>query len=67
MYDETEVTQRMNVNGRPQLENPRKKVLGVRVTVEEHDRITQYAKEHHKSISQVVLERLEFLKEQKDS
>lgn len=57
----------MNVNGRPQLENPRNKVLGVRVTVEEHERITQYAKEHHKSISQVVLERLEFLKEQKDS
>lgn len=55
----------MNVNGRPPLDNPRNKVLGVRVTSEEHERITQYAKEHRKSISQVVLERLEFLKEEK--
>ena len=53
----------MNVNGRPQVENPKKKVLGVRVTSDEHEQITQYAKEHHKTISQVVVERLEFLQD----
>ncbi|MCI6242500.1 MAG: CopG family transcriptional regulator [Agathobacter sp.] len=57
----------MNVNGRPQVENPKKKVLGVRVTSDEHEQITQYAKEHHKTISQVVLERLEFLQEKNKS
>lgn len=36
----------MNVNGRPQVENPKKKVLGVRVTSGEHEQITQYAAEH---------------------
>lgn len=54
----------MNVNGRPLVENPREKVLGVRVTADEHKIITQYAKEHHKTISQVVLERLEFLEKE---
>ena len=57
----------MNVNGRPQVENPKKKVLGVRVTSDEHEQITQYAKEHHKTISQVVLERLDFLQEKNKS
>lgn len=57
----------MNINGRPQVENPKKKVLGVRVTSDEHEQITQYAKEHHKTISQVVLERLEFLQEKNKS
>ena len=57
----------MNVNGRPQVENPKNKVLGVRVTSDEHEQITQYAKEHHKTISQVVLERLEFLQEKNKS
>lgn len=57
----------MNVNGRPQVENPKKKVLGVRVTSDEHEQIAQYAKEHHKTISQVVLERLEFLQEKNKS
>ena len=57
----------MNVNGRPQVENPKKKVLGVRVTSDEHEQMTQYAKEHHKTISQVVLERLEFLQEKNKS
>ena len=51
----------MNVNGRPQVDNPKKKVLGVRVTLDEHNQITKYAEEHYKTISQVVLERLEFL------
>ena len=31
------------------------------------EQITQYAKEHHKTISQVVLERLEFLQEKNKS
>lgn len=39
----------MNVNGRPQVENPKKKVLGVRVTSGEHEQITQYAAEHIKA------------------
>ena len=57
----------MNVNGRPQVENPKKRVLGVRGTSDERGQITQYAKEHHKTISQVVLERLEFLQEKNKS
>ena len=31
------------------------------VNLDEHKQITKYAEEHHKTISQVVLERLEFL------
>ena len=58
---------RMNVNGRPQVENPKKKVLGVRVTSDEHEQITQYAAEHHNTISQVILERLEFLEKEPHS
>ena len=57
----------MNVNGRPQVENPKIKVLGVRVTSDEHEQITQYAAEHHKTISQVILERLEFLEKEPHS
>lgn len=57
----------MNVNGRPQVDNPKKKVLGVRVTLDEHKQITQYAEEHHKTISQVVLERLEFLRRDEET
>ena len=50
-----------NKSGRPQSENPKQSVLGVRVTTEEHERIKQYAIRHHQTISQVVLEGLELL------
>ncbi|MDO5294524.1 MAG: hypothetical protein Q4F05_17455 [bacterium] len=50
-----------NKGGRPQSENPKQSVLGVRVTAEEHDRIKQYASRHHQTISQVVLEGLQLL------
>ena len=52
-----------NKDGRPPVENPKQSVLGVRVTVEEHERIKQYAAEHHKTISQVVIDGLDLLYE----
>lgn len=51
----------VNKGGRPQSENPKQSVLGVRVTTEEHERIKQYASRHHQTISQVVLEGLALL------
>ncbi|MGI6502257.1 MAG: CopG family transcriptional regulator [Anaerostipes sp.] len=51
----------VNKGGRPQSDNPKQSVLGVRVTAEEHERIKQYASLHHQTISQVVLEGLELL------
>lgn len=51
----------INKGGRPQSDNPKQSVLGVRVTTEEHERIKQYASLHHQTISQVVLEGLELL------
>lgn len=50
-----------NKEGRPPVENPKQSVLGVRVTVDDHERIKKYAAEHHKTISQVVLEGLDLL------
>ena len=50
-----------NKEGRPPVENPKQSVLGVRVTVDDHERIQKYAAEHHKTISQVVLEGLDLL------
>lgn len=50
-----------NKGGRPQVDDPKQSVLGVRVTSTEHERIKQYAKRHHQTISQVVLEGLELL------
>ena len=50
-----------NKDGRPPVENPKQSVLGVRVTLEDHERIKTYAAEHHKTISQVVLDGLELL------
>ncbi len=62
MYDETEVAVLMkNKGGRPQSEDPKKSVLGVRVTPSEHEKIKQYAKRHQQTISQVVLAGLELL------
>lgn len=50
-----------NKDGRPPVENPKQSVLGVRVTAEDHERIKKYAAEHHKTISQVVLDGLDLL------
>ena len=50
-----------NKDGRPPVENPKQSVLGVRVTLEAHERIKTYAAEHHKTISQVVLDGLDLL------
>lgn len=50
-----------NKDGRPPVENPKQSVLGVRVTIQDHERIKKYAAEHHKTISQVVLDGLELL------
>ena len=46
-----------NPNGRPQVENPKQSVLGVRVT----EKIKKYASDHHQTISQVVLDGLDLL------
>ena len=50
-----------NPNGRPQVENPKQRVLGVRLTDEAHEKIKKYASDHHQTISQVVLEGLDLL------
>ena len=50
-----------NPNGRPQVENPKQSVLGVRVTAEDHEKINKYASDHHQTISQVVLDGLDLL------
>jgi hypothetical protein len=50
-----------NKDGRPPVENPKLSVLGVRVTAKDHERIKKYAAEHHKTISQVVMDGLELL------
>ena len=58
-----------NKDGRPPVDDPKQKILGVRVTVSDHERIKKYAAEHHKTISQVVIEGLDLLcnKEEKDN
>lgn len=50
-----------NKNGRPLVDNPKQSVLGVRVTTADHERIKEYAAQHHQTISQVVLEGLDLL------
>ena len=56
-----------NKEGRPPVANPKQNVLGVRVTVDDHARIKKYAAEHHKTISQVVLEGLDLLYKNEES
>ena len=58
-----------NKDGRQPVDDPKQKILGVRVTVSDHERIKKYAAEHHKTISQVVIEGLDLLcnKEEKDN
>lgn len=58
-----------NKDGRTPVDDPKQKILGVRVTVSDHERIKKYAAEHHKTISQVVIEGLDLLcnKEEKDN
>ena len=50
-----------NPYGRPQVENPKQSVLGVRVTAEDQEKIKKYASDHHQTISQVVLDGLDLL------
>ena len=59
----------VNKDGRPPVDDPKQKILGVWVTVSDHERIKKYAAEHHKTISQVVIEGLDLLcnKEEKDN
>ena len=59
----------VNKDGRPPVDDPKQKILGVRVTVSDHERIKKYAAEHHKTISQVVIEGLDLIcnKEEKDN
>ena len=47
--------------GRPPVENPKQSVLGVRVTVEYHEKIKAYAARHHQTISEVMIEGAEIL------
>ena len=58
-----------NKDGRPPVDDPKQKILGVLVTVSDDERLKKYAAEHHKTISQVVIEGLDLLcnKEEKDN
>lgn len=49
------------------LSDPKQSVLGVRVPLEDYERIKTYAAEHHKAISQVVLDGLELLYNKKET
>ena len=42
--------------GRPKSENPRVKSIGIRMLDEEREKLLQYASEHNKTITEVVLE-----------
>lgn len=50
-----------HAGGRPQSDNPKQSVLGVRVTQAEHEKIKEYAARHQQTISQVVLESVNLL------
>lgn len=42
--------------GRPKSDNPRVKSIGIRMLDEEREKLLQYASEHNKTITEVVLE-----------
>lgn len=48
-----------NVGGRPKAENPRNKIVTLRLTVEEFERLEEFSKEKSLTKTQVILEGLE--------
>lgn len=51
--------------GRPKEVNPRDKVIGVRLTEEEHSKLLEYTEVHNQTITQTVVEGLNSLYEKK--
>ena len=49
--------------GRHKVDNPKEKLVGVRLTVEEHEKLRQRAKEHNLSMTQAVLQGIRLLYE----
>lgn len=49
--------------GRPKEPNPRDKTIGVRLTEEEHKRLLAYTEDHNQTITQTVVEGLNYLYE----
>lgn len=50
-----------NKGGRPQSDNPKTQVIGVRLTAAEYEKLKEYACCNNQTISQVVTESLEHL------
>lgn len=42
--------------GRPKIDNPKQKSIGIRMSDEEREKLLQYASEHDKTITEVVQE-----------
>ena len=42
--------------GRPKIDNPKQKSIGIRMSDEEREKLLQYASEHGKTITEVVQE-----------
>ena len=57
----------MAVMGRPKSENPKNRILSVRMTKEEYREIHAYSSGHGQTISKTLLDGFELLKRQKKS
>lgn len=42
--------------GRPKVDNPKKKSIGIRMSDEEREKLLRYASEHNKTITEIVQE-----------
>ena len=49
--------------GNHKVDNPRAKIIGVRVTPEDHAILKAYAEKHHQTITQLFLDQVKKLKE----
>ena len=47
--------------GRHKVDKPKERLLGVRLTVEEHEKLKKRAKEHNLTITQAVLKGIDLL------
>lgn len=50
--------------GRPRLENPRKEGVFIRLTVDEHTRLREYAESHNLTITQTLVQGFNLLRQQ---
>ena len=53
--------------GRPKIDTPKLKMVGVRLTDEEHDKLKNYAANHNQTITQTLLEGIENLYEKENN